>query len=62
MLSKISEVIFPGTNYNTNMALMPDYLCNILLKGSDDLSLEDNKKFMDKSGCFNHNAACNVPK
>ena len=39
-----STIIFPGTNYNTVIAMMPDYLCNILLQGSVDLSLDENKK------------------
>ena len=39
--------IFPGTNYNTVIAIMPDYLCNILLQGSEDLSLNENKKVFD---------------
>ena len=44
MLSVISISIFPGINYSTVITLMPDYLCNILLQGSEDLSLEGNKK------------------
>ena len=44
MLSEISTIIFPGTNYNTVIAIIPDYLCNILLQGSEDLSLNENKK------------------
>ena len=47
MLSETSEAIFPETNYTTIITLMPDYLCNVLLKGSDDLSLEDNKNVFD---------------
>ena len=42
MLSETSTIIFPGTNYNTVIAIMPDYLCNILLQGSEDLN--ENKK------------------
>ena len=64
MLTEISTIIFPGTNYNTVIALMSDYLCNILLQGSEDLSVEDNKlkvfdcvyKRIYKSGHFDHNA------
>ena len=63
MLSEISTIIFPGTNYNTVIAIMPDYLCNILLQGSEDLSLNENKKvfdcvfkFINDSGRFDHNA------
>ena len=54
MLSEISTIIFPGTNYNTVIAIMPDYLCNILLQGSED----ENKTVFDcvfkinDSGCF----------
>ena len=44
MLSEISTIIFPGTNYNTVIAIMPGYLCNILLQGSEELSLDENKK------------------
>ena len=43
MLSEISTIIFPGSNYNTVIAIIPDYLCNIFLQGSDDLSLDENK-------------------
>ena len=64
MLSEISEVMFSGTNYNTTIALMPDYNYNVLLLGSDGLSLEDNKKvfshilkFIDGTGSFDHNEA-----
>ena len=39
---------------------MSDYFCSVLLKGSEDLSLHDNKKvfdyvfkFIDESGRFN---------
>ena len=42
MLSEISTIIFPGTNYNTVIAIMPCYLCNIILQGSEDLSLDEN--------------------
>ena len=44
VLSEISTIIFPGTNYNTVIAIMPGYLCNILLQGSEDLCLDANKK------------------
>ena len=44
MLSENSTIIFPGTKYNTVFAVMPEYLCNILLQGSEDLSLNENKK------------------
>ena len=42
---------------------MPDYLCNILLQGSEDMSLDENKtvfdcvfEFVNDSGRFDHNA------
>ena len=61
MLSEISEIVFPRTNYNFITTLMSDYFCSVLLKGSEDLSLDDNKKvfnyvfkFIDESGRFNH--------
>ena len=41
---KISKIIFPGTSYITTIALTSDHLCNILLHGSEDLSLEEIKK------------------
>ena len=47
MLKEISKIIFPGTSYITVIALMSDHLCNILLHGSEDLSLEENKKVFD---------------
>ena len=59
MLSEISEIVVPGTNYNIITTLMSDYFCSVLLKGSEDLSLDDNKKvfdyvfkFFDESGRF----------
>ena len=46
-LSEISTIIFSGTNYNTVIAIMPLYLCNILLQGSEDLSLNETiKKYL----------------
>ena len=47
MLAEIATIISPGTNYNSVIAIMPDYLCNILLQGSEDLSLDENKKVFD---------------
>ena len=62
MLKEISKMIFPGTSYITVIALMSDHLCNIILHGSEDLSLEENKKvfdyvfkFIHESGRFDHN-------
>ena len=63
MLSEISTIIFLGSNYNTVIAIMPDFLCNILLQGSEDLSLDESKKvfdcifrFINDSGRFDHSA------
>ena len=47
ILSEISTIIFPGTNYNTVIAIMPDYLCNVLLQGLEDLSMDENKTVFD---------------
>ena len=62
MLSSISEIVFPGVNQNTIVNLMPEYLCGVLMKGSETLSLETNKdifkhvfRFIDESGRFNQN-------
>ena len=49
MLKKISKIIFPGTSYITTIALMSDDLCNILLHGSEDLNLEEIKKYLTMS-------------
>ena len=50
MLSEISTIIFPGTNYNTVIPLMPDYLCDIL--GFFDCVF----KYIYDSGRFDNNA------
>ena len=63
MLSSISEFVFPGVNQNTIINLMPEYLCGVLMKGSETyISLETNKdifkhvfRFIDESGRFNQN-------
>ena len=39
MLSEISEIVFPSTNYNIITTLMSDYFCSVLLKGSEDLKV-----------------------
>ena len=70
---KISTIVFSCTNSSTVIALMPDFLCNILcnilLQGSEDLSLEGNKKVFDcvfkciyESGRFDHNHLLNTTK
>ena len=45
MLSEISKIVFPGINQNTIVNLMADYLCSVLLRGSETLSLDTNKKY-----------------
>ena len=57
MLKEISKIIFPGTSYITIIALMSDHLCNILLHGSEDLRLEENKK---KSLTMSSNLSMNL--
>ena len=60
MLSSISEIVFPGVNQNTIVNLMPEYLCGVLMKGSETLSLEKIKtiifkhvfRFIDELGRF----------
>ena len=56
------KLFFPGVNQNTIVNLMPDYLCGVLMKESETLSLETNKdifkhvfRFIDESGRFNQN-------
>ena len=62
MLPEITAIVFPGTNYKIISTLMSDYFCWVLLKGSEDLSLDANKKvfayvfkFIDEYGRLNHN-------
>ena len=43
MLTRISDLCFPGFNCNMVITIMPDHLCNILLEGSSDLSLSENR-------------------
>ena len=47
MLTRISDLCFPGLNYNMVITTMPDHLCNILLEGSTDLSLSENRTLFD---------------
>ena len=61
MLRSISDLMFPGVNYNTVIELLGDYFCKVLLEGSIDLNLDENKllfdivfKYIDESGRFNH--------
>ena len=60
MLSEISEIVFISINLNTNIDLMQNYFCNILIQGSNTLRMETNQnifrhvfKFIDESGRFN---------
>ena len=43
MLTRIADLCFPGLNYNMAVTIMPDPLCNILLEGSSDLSVGENR-------------------
>ena len=43
MLTRISDLCFPGLNYNMVITIMPYHLCNIQLEGSSDLSLSENR-------------------
>ena len=61
MLRSISDLMFPGVDYNTIIELLGDNFCKVLLEGSVDLNLDDNKllfnivfKYTDESGRFNH--------
>ena len=38
----LSEIVFSGVNQNAIVNLMPDYLCGVLMKRSETLSLETN--------------------
>ena len=40
MLTRISDLCFPGLNNNMVVTIMPDHLYYILLEGSSDLRLE----------------------
>ena len=42
----IRNFVFPGVNQNTIVNLMPEYLCGVLMKGSETLSLETNKDIL----------------
>ena len=62
MLRSISDLMFPGVDYNTIIELLGDRFCKVLLEGTVDLNLDANKllfnivfKYIDeKSGRFNH--------
>ena len=47
MLTHISDLCFPGLNYNMLVIIMPDYFCNIVLEGSSDLSLSENRNLFE---------------
>ena len=60
MLRSISDSMFPGVDYNAIIELLGDYFCKVLLEGSIDLNLDENKllfdidfKFIDESRHFN---------
>ena len=46
MPTRISDMCFPGLNYNM-VVTMPDHLCNILLEGSSDLCLSENRNLFE---------------
>ena len=59
MLTRISDLCFPCLNYNMVVTIMPDHLCNILLEGSNGLSLSENRNlfelifyFIEETGHF----------
>ena len=61
MLRPISDLMFPGVDYNTIIDLLGDYFCKVLLEGSVDLNLDETKllfdivfKYIDESGRLNH--------
>ena len=47
MLSRISDLYFPGLNYNVVVNIMPDHLCHIFLEGSSDLGLSGNRNLFE---------------
>ena len=47
MLTRISDVYFPVSDYNMVVTIMPDHLCNILLDESSDLSLSENRNLFE---------------
>ena len=47
MLTRISDLCFPGLHYNMVVTIMPDHLCNILLEVSSDLSLSENRNLFE---------------
>ena len=69
MLRNITGLTFPGVNYNTVIGLLGDHLCKILLEGSADLTLEENKllfeivfNYIDESGRFFSTQRCRRTK
>ena len=61
MLRSISDLMFPGVDHNTIIELLGDYFCKVLLEGSVNLNLDENKllfdivfKYIDESGRFNY--------
>ena len=47
MLRGVAHLLLPGVNYNTIIGLLGDHLCKLLLEGSADLTLEENKLLFD---------------
>ena len=47
MLTHISDLSFPGLNYNMVFIIMPDHICNILLEQPSDLSLSENRNLFE---------------
>ena len=47
MLTRISDLCFPGLNYNMVVTIMPEHLCKILSEGSSDLSLSENRNLFE---------------
>ena len=47
MLTPISDLCFAGLNYKMVVTIIPDHFCNILLEGSSDLSLAENRNLFE---------------
>ena len=47
MLTRNSDLCFPGLNYNMAVTIMPDPFCNILLEESSYLSLSANRNLFE---------------
>ena len=61
ILASVARLISPGINYNLLLDIEKSYLLNVLLKGSAELSTEDNKTlflavqdFISNTCRFNH--------